>query len=87
MTIKYSLTKSMINKDTNMSQYLMVQPFHWMNSQNSFYVLENLCLWEYPISHSTVFNRWSLKKLLLTVSQNPLEKTSVRVIFKENVLA
>ena len=64
MTIKHSLTKSMINKDTRtFSQYLMVQSFHWMNSQNSFYVLENLFLWEYPISHSifkkATFNSFS----------------------------
>lgn len=52
----------------------MVQSFHWIDSQNSFYILENWSLLEHQISHSTVVQRWSSKKLFLTVFQNPIEK-------------
>ena len=58
-----------------------------MDSQNSFYVLGNLSVLEYPISRSTVLHRGSFKKLLLTAFQTFVEKTSVRVTFKEYVLA
>ena len=63
MTIKHSSILSTIDKGARMfAENLMVQSFHWIDSQNSFYILENWSLLEHQISHSTVVQKDDLQK-------------------------